>query len=74
MTSLRSLAAAVLLTASTGAAIPAQDSAPRTLTADEARRDFDTLRQALEEAHGAPYRFVPKVEPPRATRRAAASR
>jgi hypothetical protein len=53
MTSLRTLAAAIVLIMSCAAAIPAQDSVPRTLTADEARRDFDTLRQALEEAHGA---------------------
>jgi hypothetical protein len=62
MTSLRTLAAAIVLTASSAVAVSAQGIVPRTLTADEARRDFDTLRQALEEAHGALYRFVPKRE------------
>ena len=62
MTSLRSLAAATLFLASTAAFLPAQQAAPRTITADDARRDFDVLRQALEEAHGALYRFTPKAE------------
>ena len=32
------------------------------LTADQARADFDALRGALEEAHGALYRFTPKPD------------
>jgi hypothetical protein len=32
------------------------------LTADQARADFDVLRGALEEAHGALYRFTPKPD------------
>ncbi|MEO7457374.1 MAG: S41 family peptidase [Gemmatimonadaceae bacterium] len=34
----------------------------RQLTAAQAREDVDTLRHALEEAHGALYRFTPKAE------------
>jgi hypothetical protein len=62
MSSLRTIVTATLLVASRAAALPAQDAAARTLTVDEAQRDFDTLRHALEEAHGALYRFVPKAE------------
>lgn len=42
-------------------ALPAQ-TAPFTLTAAEARGDFDILRRALEEAHDGLYRFAPKPE------------
>ena len=62
MTALRTLAAATLLIAGSVAVLSAQATAPRTLTAAEAQRDFDVLRQSLEEAHGALYRFTPKAE------------
>jgi len=40
----------------------AQPAPPTDFSAADARADFDTLRKAIEEAHGAPYRFSPKAE------------
>lgn len=57
---------APLLVATPAASASAFDAraavASDTLTADQARRDLDILRAALEEAHGGLYRFVTKRE------------
>lgn len=59
---MRQLACRSLLVAGLALPVLAQPAPPADLTAADARADFDMLRKAIEEAHGAPYRFLTKVE------------
>jgi hypothetical protein len=56
------LAARSLLAAGLTLPVLAQPAPAADLSAADARADFDALRKAIEEAHGAPYRFSTRAE------------